>query len=788
MPYEQTIKNFKGGVSQQPDVLRYPDQAQEQINGWTSETTGLQKRPPARWVSRLANSGTFGAAPYIHLINRDEVEQYHVVFTGTGVRVFDLTGREYTVSGDMSYIKTSSPREKIRTVTVADYTFVVNKDVVVKRGTTKTNGGTYRPKGRAIINVRGGQYGRTLQVGINGEWTAPRELPDGKEPEHSKQMDAYTIAQNLVADIKAKFTSGAGWNAWATPEGIIVVTYTGTINKVETRDGYAGQLLNSVIDQVQTFSKLPPTAPDGYIVEILNDPASGSDSYYVKYQAATKTWKECPQWNLIEGFDTATLPHALRREANGTFSFVTLDWNKRVCGDDDSNPFPSFVDNKINDVFFFRNRLGMLSGENVILSRTGKFFNLFPSSVAALADDDPIDVAVSNNRISILKYAVPFSEELLLWSDQSQFVMRSQGVLSSKSIELDLVSEFDVSDKARPYGMGRGVYFASPRAKFTSIKRYYAVQDVSQVKDAEDISAHVPQYIPNNVFAIAGSGTESFATILTSGDPGSVYVYKFFYSESDLVIQSWSKWCFGDDVEILSAYCIGSSCYLIMQGSGSIWMDCIEFTGHTLDLPGVEPYRVYTDHKRAVKLTGSRYDINTNRTYVPRKTLWEFDFNLNRDIIIVDSEGTFYRFAPGEDIWFVGDRTKETVVVGYALEFFYEFSKFLLKTTADDGSVATETSGRLQLQKVYVNYEESGAMVAKIINHGDEFTEEMTGAVLGNSETRIGRPLIGTGTFRFSARGSAEKLRVMLLSDTPTPLNIIGGGWQGKFVKKTKGI
>lgn len=788
MPYEQTIKNFKGGVSQQPDVLRYPDQAQEQINGWTSETTGLQKRPPARFIGRMGNSGLFGATPYIHLINRDEVEQYHVIFTGTGVKVFDLRGKELTVNGDTSYAHTSQPRDKIRTVTVADYTFVVNKDVVVRKGTSKTNGGTYRPSGRALINVRGGQYGRTLQVGLNGVWCDSLELPDGKEPEHSKQMDAVTIANNLVTKMKAKFTEANGWTIWSSNEAVIVVTYNGTINKVETRDGYAGQLLSSVINQVQSFSKLPPTAPDGYIVEILNDPSSGSDSYFVKYSSDSKTWKECPQWNLVEGFNNSTLPHALRRESNGTFTFTTLDWNKRVSGDDDSNPFPSFVDNKINDVFFFRNRLGVLSGENVVLSRTGKFFNLFPSSVAALADDDPIDVAVSNNRISILKYAVPFSEELLLWSDQSQFVMRSQGVLSSKTIELDLVSEFDVSDKARPYGMGRGVYFASPRAKFTSIKRYYAVQDVSQVKDAEDISAHVPQYIPNDVFAIAGSGTESFATILTSGDPGSVYVYKFFYSESDLVIQSWSKWDFGSDVKILAANCIGSSCYLIMQGGGSTWLDCIEFTGHTLDLPGVEPYRVYTDHKRAFKLAAATYDINLNRTTVPRTILWDFGFNLNRDTIIVDNEGTFYRFKPGEAIWFIGDRRAETMTVGYALDFYYEFSKFLLKTTADDGSVATETSGRLQLQKVYVNYEESGAMLAKVQNHGDTFIAEMTGAILGSSDTRMGRPLIGTGIFRFSARGSAEKLKVTIESDTPTPLNIIGGGWQGKFVKKTKGI
>nr|DAL93610.1 MAG TPA: stabilization protein [Caudoviricetes sp.] len=30
-------------------------------------------------------------------------------------------------------------------------------------------------------------------------------------------------------------------------------------------------------------------------------------------------------------------------------------------GDDDSNPYPSFVGSNINDIFFYRNRLGFIS-------------------------------------------------------------------------------------------------------------------------------------------------------------------------------------------------------------------------------------------------------------------------------------------------------------------------------------------------------------------------------------------------------------------------------------------
>ncbi|MES9277756.1 hypothetical protein ABEQ83_12170, partial [Cutibacterium acnes] len=214
-------------------------------------------------------------------------------------------------------------------------------------------------------------------------------------------------------------------------------------------------------------------------------------------------------------------------------------------------------------------------------SRTAKYFDFFPASVAELSDDDPIDVAISHNRVSVLKYAVPFSEQLLLWSDQAQFVLTSAGVMSAKTIQLDLTTEFDVSDYARPFGIGRGVYFVSPRASYSSIKRYYAVQDVSDVKSAEDVSAHVPNYIPNTVFALHGSGTENFLTVLSDNDRSCVFVYKFLYLDETVVQQSWGHWEMGDGVEVLSACCIGSFMWLIQRRPGGITLERVEFTKDT---------------------------------------------------------------------------------------------------------------------------------------------------------------------------------------------------------------
>ena len=40
----QDIKNLVSGISQQPPILRHPEQLEEQVNGFSSEAAGLQKR------------------------------------------------------------------------------------------------------------------------------------------------------------------------------------------------------------------------------------------------------------------------------------------------------------------------------------------------------------------------------------------------------------------------------------------------------------------------------------------------------------------------------------------------------------------------------------------------------------------------------------------------------------------------------------------------------------------------------------------------------------------------
>lgn len=792
----QNIKNLKGGVSQQPDILRFDDQGQEQVNAYSSEVEGLQKRPPSIAIARLANQGYLGARPMCHVIHRDEHEQYGLMFDGNGVQVVNLlTGQWHVVHGPdgNGYITTANPRDDLRCVTVADYTFVINKQVVCRQGDTMTPR-YHDEKRNAIVVCNGGQYLKVFKVFINDILAAEYTTPDGSDPGHGIWCDSQRILEMLKKWFDEKQTF-PNWSfdvhegyAWIkAPEGQ-------EIHSFKVIDGYNGKLLTGFRSDVQKTSELPVYAPANYQVRVSGEAGTEQDDYWVRFDAERNVWVEMAAPNVVADYNKSTMPHAIIRNADGTFTFKAMDWTHRAAGDDDTNPYPSFIDQQINDVFFFRNRLGFLSGENVILSESGAYFSFFPPSVAVSADSDPIDVAVSTNRISILKYAVPFAEELLLWADNNQFVLGADGILSPTSVKLDLTTEFEVCDNARPYGIGRGVYFVSPRASFSSIRRYYAVQDVTSVKNAEDISAHVPSYIPNGVFNVTGSSTENFLSVLTEGAPHRVYMYKFLYLQEALAQQSWSYWDFGAGSRIICCHMIGATMHIIIDSPSGVFLERITFTQNTKDFLR-EPYRLYMDRKLEYTIPDGTYNDDTYTTTIHLQNMYGAIPSVGRYYAVLEN-GTTYFFDPPAGGWhsvngalvFDGDLRGAHLFIGEAYTMEYVFSKFLIKSTAADGSVATEDTGRLQLRRAWVNYEKSGNFVISVDNQGRKNSYAMTGQRLGNKQLLLGYSTLDTGQFRYPVGGNAQRLQITLSSDTPNPVAIIGAGWEGNYVRRSSGI
>lgn len=198
----QDIKNLVSGVSQQPPILRHPEQLEEQLNGLSTEASGLQKRPSTIFEANLGKRGNAINKPLIHFIDRDTDEKYIVIFTGAGVDVFDLQGNKKTVNinEDVSYLYTQSPRSNIKAITIADYTFIANTMQKTKM-TDVIEDKSWDTQG-LLVNIKSGQYGRTYKIVINGETVSSYETPDGSDKSHTKLIATDYIAEKLATTLK----------------------------------------------------------------------------------------------------------------------------------------------------------------------------------------------------------------------------------------------------------------------------------------------------------------------------------------------------------------------------------------------------------------------------------------------------------------------------------------------------------------------------------------------------------------------------------------------------------
>jgi hypothetical protein len=147
MPLINTsVPNLIQGVSQQPDATRFSGQCEEQENALSSIVDGLKKRPNTRYVSRLLQTA-IAENSFVHFINRSLTEKYVVIHDGSKIQIFNLEdGQEAEINGQfggytpaaLSYLDTSTPRASLKSLTVADNTFILNTDRTVKTLSEKT--------------------------------------------------------------------------------------------------------------------------------------------------------------------------------------------------------------------------------------------------------------------------------------------------------------------------------------------------------------------------------------------------------------------------------------------------------------------------------------------------------------------------------------------------------------------------------------------------------------------------------------------------------------------------
>jgi hypothetical protein len=780
----RTIPNLVQGVSQQPEILRLNSQATSQINGYSSVVEGLKKRPPTNYLATISTSALNNA--YIHTINRDINERYIIVITNGAIQVKTIAGATKSVvmqTNASNYLSSSDPRTDFVAVTVADYTYILNKTKVSAMASTTSTAKVEQ----AIYSVLQGVNSTKYAITIDGSTFSFTSSNTNTE----SIRDGVKSACGTIGNIT--FTN-VGTSSFS------IVKSTGTLT-VSASDGFGDDASQIIASKVQNFSDLPSPAINNMVVEITGDASNSFDNYYVKYSSSDDVWEETVAPSIKTTIDKDLMPHVLIRTADGNFRFTQVDgttytlssvdyttpeWGLRVCGDVDSAPDPSFIGKKINDIFFHRNRLGLIADENVVMSRSGEFFHFFPETVTDALDTDPIDVASTAKKVSILKHAISFDEDLLLFSDQTQFMLTGGASLTAGNVAIKTSTEYETSTACKPVGAGSNVFFPFNKGSYTGMREFF-VKDDTGTKQADDTTANIPKYIPSGVFKLASATNENILIALSSNsaDQNALFVYQYYLQDGRRLQSAWHKWTFGTSStdKILNIDFIENTLYIVNQRGTDVFLESLDISPAVVDTSAT--YLTYLDRKIQDDSTGvsSSYNAGTNQTTftIPYTKTNNMKIvgrvggsnTAGQEISIVSQSGT--------SIVVSGNLTSANLWIGEQYEFSFQFSQQFIQVADSSGSRISVREGRLQIRNWNVSYNDTGYFTTEVVPVGrSTSTSSFTGTTTGTGA--LGVVNLSDGDYTFAVQSENDKLTITLKNNSHLPSNFINANWQGYYV------
>jgi len=787
----RSIPNLIGGVSQQPEILRLENQATDQVNGFSSVVEGLKKRPSTKHIAQISNQPLGNA--FIHTINRDTTERYIVVITDGNISVNTVDGLSKTVvnaPNASSYLASSNPRGHFKALTVNDYTYILNTSKTVAMDSGVTSPAKIE---QAVYTVNQGVDATPYSITINGTKTT------------------FTSSSTNTKDIRDGLfnaVSVSGVSKTKIGDSSFSVSKSSGTLSVSASDGFGNQASQVIKDTVQNFSDLPAVAPNNMIVEVQGDASNSFDNYYVIFKSSSNVWEEAVAPGLPIKINPDTMPHVLIRTADGNFRFTQVDgssytvsstsydvpaWGNRVVGDLDSSPNPSFIDTKINDIYFHRNRLGFLADENVILSRSGEVFEFFNETVTDTLDTDPIDINVAHTKVSILKHAIAFDEKLLLFSDQTQFVLTGGASLTPSNVAVNVTTEYETLGSVQPKGSGNNVFFAFNKGQFTGVREMYVEND-GETNQGEDITANIPKYIPTNVFKFAIASNENILIALSSnpGQQNQLYVYQWFFSQGRRLQSAWHRWTFGEDpfgninpepgVVCLNVDFIGTTLFCVIERTDGVYIETIDCSPASTD--DGEFYLTHLDRKLDNTQVIESYNPSNNITTIT------LPYTIYSTMKLVGKSGALN--VAGRDITLLsqfgntitlqGDFTNFNYFIGEAYRFTYRFSQqYLALGQNQSGSRTKIREGRLQIRNWTVSFNDTGFFQADVTPlKRTTASSTFTGTIVGTGLAGVVN--LEDGSFTFSVQSRNENLDISLTNASHLPCNFVNAEWEGYYV------
>jgi len=342
----------------------------------------------------------------------------------------------------------------------------------------------------------------------------------------------YTTPTALVAEVQGsiiKITLEDGgdfefssWDSWGNQASI---GWKGSVNKI---------------------TDLPKDMPfANTYVKITGEEQTTFTDYFVKWNGSS--WEECLDPESNRGVLT-NMPIKLDRTGItagvATFKFDTIDWSEPRVGNIENNPNPSFAPNQdglkrsIQDMFFYKNRLGIASDDSIVLSEAANYTNFYITSVVTSLDTDIIDITVATNQASKIHFTKPFNNSLYIFTKYAQYELVSERAFAPDTVSLVNTSNYPMAIDVEPVVVNDSLYFVSTTNNRQQLRQYLKTDNLD-IKGI-DLNVSTPTYLDAPIRTLIVDGVLGY--IVCTTDTNEVYLYNFKEDGTTRIQSAWSKW------------------------------------------------------------------------------------------------------------------------------------------------------------------------------------------------------------------------------------------------------
>ena len=635
----------------------------------------------------------------------------------------------------------------------------------------------------------------TVEIKSHTTMKSSANIAAVRPPATSSSADEAVTASGILGDMKASLDAISGTGITATITGNCLHMTRSTPFAVSTPEP---QLMNVITNQANNIGELPTNCRHNYVVKIVNSSDDGDDFYvkFVQSNAGTSTstnyfgegiWEECAAPDLEIEIDKDTMPIKIIRELpgntypQGRFAVQTIDYIKRNVGDDNTNPVPSFIGSPIQKMLFFRNRLVVLSKNNVITSKTNDFFNFFSTSAMTETSADPIDLQASSTFPTTIFDGIEVNSGLLLFSSNQQFMFTTDSdALTPTTAKVNYLSSYNYNPKTVPFSMGVTSGFINSTGKNS---RIFEMADIKREGEPTVLeqSKLVSKKLPIDL-TLPTTSRENSLLLLGAKNYNEVWGFRY-YSDGEKRVQSaWFRWSLSGD--LVHHVILDDVYYLVVKNGTEYILESIDVKKQDdTKAIGTESYQIHLDrHTQMSALSSGSYNATTKKTTFARPT----GFSSTAQIAIYNhnSGNDIGRYAlttaNGSNLEVDGDWTGTTFMLGYLYDYFIEIPTIYV-TKATGGKTRSDTRASLVVHRLKFTFGAIGNIDTTIKRKGRvDYTTNFSAAEIDAIDANE-LPVVEDHIETIPIYERNTNLTVQIKSTHPSPASLHSMNWEGDY-------